>query len=247
MRLTLATWNLARPFKPGARRNSLIADHMGRVAADVWILTETHDSITPWPDLGGVSTNGSDRPSAPGERWVTLWTRFPLEPLPTTSDPVRSVAARIFPPQSVPLIVYGTVLPWLGSKWRGISSVDGEAFAAALETQASDWRALTNAYPDHDLVVAGDFNQDLANSHYYGSRANRQRLRDALERAGLLALTAGEKDPVRAQSAPLACIDHICLSAGSRWRPTATYRWPDHPKPDRRLSDHFGIAVSLEA
>jgi hypothetical protein len=95
MRLTVATWNVARPRVSTKRRNSLIADHIGRVEADVWILTETHDSVTPGPEHRSVSTNGLDRPGAPGERWVTIWTRLPVEPLPATSDPVRSVAARI--------------------------------------------------------------------------------------------------------------------------------------------------------
>jgi endonuclease/exonuclease/phosphatase family metal-dependent hydrolase len=139
------------------------------------------------------------------------------------------------------------VLPWLGSKWRGIASAGGAAFAAALKAQACDWKALKNAYPDHDVIIAGDFNQDLADTHYYGSRANRKRLVDALEQAGLVALTASNNDPVRTQSPPLACVDHICMSAGSRWRATAAHRWPDYQKPDRRLSDHFGIAVCLEA
>jgi hypothetical protein len=66
--------------------------------------------------------------------------------------------SRVFPsafaPYGAPLIVYGTVLPWLGSKWRGIASAGGAAFSAALETQVADWKGLTNSHPDHDLVVA---------------------------------------------------------------------------------------------
>jgi len=157
------------------------------------------------------------------------------------------VAARIVPTGGAPIIVYGTVLPWLGGSWRGIAARNGAAFSAALEAQASDWLALRSAHPDHDLLVAGDFNQDLAHSHYYGSRANRQKLVAALERCGLDALTAGDGDPIRSSSSPCACIDHICISSPARWQSTTVRRWPAQPRPDPRLSDHFGIVVEFKA
>lgn len=139
--------------------------------------------------------------------------------------------------------MYGTVLPWLGSTWRGVPAADGEAFGAALAAQSSDWSRLRAAYPGHDFVLAGDFNQDLAPSHYYGSRRNRERLVRALDAAGLVALTAGDDDPVYRASCAHACIDHICLSAQGHWRVEGLSRWP--ATIDGRLSDHFGIAVEL--
>jgi len=181
------------------------------------------------------------------ERWTTIWSRFPIEPLALTSDPIRAVAARIVPIGGAPIIVYGTVLPWLGSSWRGITARNGAAFSAALEAQASDWRALRSAHPDHDLLVAGDFNQDLAHTHYYGSRTNRQKLVAALERCGLVALTAADNDPIRAGSPLCACIDHICVSTLARWQISTVHRWPDQPRPDRLLSDHFGMVVEFKA
>jgi hypothetical protein len=93
-------------------------------------------------------------------------------------------------------------LPWLGSGWRDVRAVGGEAFAAALNLQAQDWGALRAAYPDHDLILAGDFNQDLADSFYYGSHDNRRRLVEALQTTGLIPLTSGVGDPVRRDSPP---------------------------------------------
>ena len=211
----------------------------------MWVLTETHDSISPGPGFGRAATAGADRPGDSGERWTAIWSRFPIEALPPTSDPIRAVAARVVPPDGAPLIVYGTVLPWLGSPWREFAAANGRAFAEALEVQARDWRALRESNPDHDIVVAGDFNQDLADTHYYGSRANRHSLLLALERAELVALTAGRNDPVRRDSSPCACIDHICISKRARWQPGARRRWPDVRKPDRGLSDHFGTTIEL--
>ena len=243
--MKLATWNVARPVPSAARRRTLVIDQIRLVAADVWVLTETHDSVVPGSEFGAVSTRGSDRHGDPCERWSTIWSRFPIEPLSPTSDPIRAVAARVVPPAGPPLIVYGTVLPWLGSRWRSYSAADGLAFAQALEAQAADWRTLRESNPDHDLVVAGDFNQDLAHTHYYGSRANRRRLLLALDGAGLVALTAGDGDPIRRDSSPRACIDHVCISKSTRWLLNRGSRWPNLPKPDRRMSDHFGVAVEF--
>ena len=75
------------------------------------------------------------------------------------------------------------------------------------------------------------------------SRANRAALEDALEGAGLVALTAGAGDPVRRDSAPAACIDHVCARGDSAWQAAPAVRWPDVPVPERWLSDHFGLSV----
>ncbi len=177
---------------------------------------------------------------------MTLWSRFPLDPLPT-SDPARSAAARIRPESGPPFIVFGTVLPWLGSQWRGFPSKGSVAFRAALSVQSADWMAIRRNDPDVELFVLGDLNQDLVRGgpRYYGSRANRIALESALLDAGLVALTAADGDPIRRDSAPSACIDHICARSDSSWRVESTARWPNAPRPDRRLSDHFGLSVTL--
>ena len=72
------------------------------------------------------------------------------------------------PPGRPPIVVYGTVLPWLGSPWRGVPALNGAAFAAALEAQAADWNRLQAEHPECDFAVGGDLNQDLAHEpHYY--------------------------------------------------------------------------------
>lgn len=141
--------------------------------------------------------------------------------------------------------MYGTVLPWLGSEWRSFPSANGIAFRAALAVQAADWMKIKRDYPDDELFVLGDFNQDMVSPRYYGSRANRTELETALEIAGLVALTAGSGDPIRRDSSPCACIDHICARRDSKWTAMPAERWPDVPVPERWLSDHFGVSVEL--
>lgn len=92
MRLRIATWNPARPLN--SRRRRRIAAWMHSVAADVWVLTETHDLVSPGETYSSVSSSGADRPCDPGERWVTIWSRYPAEPI-RTIDAVRTVAARL--------------------------------------------------------------------------------------------------------------------------------------------------------
>jgi endonuclease/exonuclease/phosphatase family metal-dependent hydrolase len=133
----------------------------------------------------------------------------------------------------------------MGSSWRGLPSKGGVAFEEALAVQKADWARLREAHPNEELFVMGDFNQDLVGSRYYGSVKNRKNLEAALNETGLVALTGGDMDPVYRESAPCACIDHVCARADSKWRVMSTERWPDAEKPVRNISDHFGIAVEL--
>lgn len=143
------------------------------------------------------------------------------------------------------LILFGTVLPWINA-WQGITGVGGLAFEAALALQKSDWTRLRHDFPNATLIVAGDFNQDLAKRHYYGSRKKRATLEGALADCNLIPLTSGDDDPVARDSSPMACIDHICISTKRNWILSETKRWPEAARPVRNLSDHFGVSVKLE-
>jgi hypothetical protein len=244
--MKIATWNLARVRPTNTQRCAEIVRWLDAVDADVWVLTETHDSVSPGPGYSAVTTAQPDRPGEPGERWATIWSRLPIEPLPPTRDVARSVAALVRPTTGHPLVIYGTVLPWLGSPWRDFAADNGVAFRAALAAQLADWITLVGQFPDGDLCVIGDFNQDLSRRYYYGSRANRTALLDALRTVGLFALTADPTDPVRAVARDRASIDHICVPARVVQQGSPRLEvWPSGAAPDRRLSDHYGVAADL--
>jgi hypothetical protein len=159
--LKIANWNLERAL-PAQDRVSIIREHMALVRADIWILTETHEAISPFDGFLAVTSGDPDRNFKPGERWVAIWSRLALEPLPSyVSDSARCAAARTNHPDVGEIIVFGCVLPWTGSNWKGIASAGGASFAAALEEYRRDWERLRSAFPDAVLVVAGDFNQSL--------------------------------------------------------------------------------------
>lgn len=243
--MKLATWNLARPNTIGRRQ--ALRERINKIGADVWVFTETHGDLArdfPFSCSSAAGRDGIPGLDTPGDLWVTISSTYRIEPLPT-ADKIRTAAARVFPNEGAPFIVYGLVLPWLGDQWRGHSSAGGIAFREALEVQLSDWKKLRREYPDDEFFLLGDFNQDLASSHYYGSQINRLGLIAALDACGLVALTGGENDPIRRASAPCACIDHICALSASNWTPLPGIRWPDAPKPVKKLSDHFGTAISF--
>jgi hypothetical protein len=238
--MKLATWNLALPVAEHRRQE--MRRRTDEQGADVWVLTETHAGFTPGHPHSHSSAAGRDGLHKPEHRWATIWSRFPLEPI-ATSDEKRTAAARVLPESEAPFVVYGTVLPWVGSPWRGHPSAGGVAFREALAVQRTDWLRIRDEHPDDELFVLGDFNQDLVTPRYYGSKSNREALERALENAGLVALTAGDGDPIRAKSKLCACIDHVCARLDSKWRAEPAVRWPDADVPDKRLSDHFGVSV----
>src|ERR1035437_4324696 len=119
-------------------------------------------------------------------------------------------------------------------------------FRASLAPQLADWIALVRQFPDRDLCVLGDLNQDLSRRDYYGSRGNRLALLDALRNVGLSALTADPTHPVRGVARDRASIDHICVPGLVVQQGSARLEvWPSGAAPDRRLSDHYGVAADL--
>ena len=243
--MRIANWNVARCL-PQQRRASDIHKHLSGVAADIYVLTETHEALVPRAAFCGACSGEPDRPSEVGERWAAIWSASQLDRLDDyVSDSARCVAARIADTKIGEVVIYACVLPWIGSPWCGVPSAGGRAFGAALDTYRMDWKRLNEMFPKAVLIVAGDFNQDLATKHYYGSRDQRKALRAALDEAKLDAATAADSDPIAKHSAPRACIDHICVPRSAGLTIADPLRWPDQPAPARRLSDHFGVAVDV--
>lgn len=246
-KIRIATWNVERPKADSRTKLPRLAAAMRDIDADVWILTETHANLTPGADYRSVSSAGSDRKKEVGESWVTIWSRLDVLATPQTVDPARTACALVRMGGGRTLLVYGTVLPWLGSSWREHPATDGKAFVAALDAQRSDWTKIRLEHPDAELCVAGDLNQDLQTRHYYGSTAGRSALREAVSTSALTCVTAGDRDPVWLMTGEKsAAIDHICLSEKLHGgAPIAVGGWPERETPDRTLSDHFGLWADL--
>ena len=148
--MKLATWNLARPVADYRRQE--MRRHTNEQDADVWVLTETHDGFSPGHRWSHSSAAGRDGLDKEEHRWVTIWSRHRLERI-TTSDDKRTAAARILPESEEPFMVFGTVLPWLGSPWRGHPSAGGVAFREALKVQQADWLKCRDEYRDDEFFL----------------------------------------------------------------------------------------------
>jgi hypothetical protein len=244
--MKIATWNLERAL-PQSVKAERQRQWLNRIDADIWILTETHLGITPSEDYCSVASGLPDRPGDDGERWAQIWVKpGELTPL-DTCDQSRTAAALLTLPNGQQWVLYGTVLPWLGRSWRDYPASQGQASAAAPAAQQADWQRLRATYPQAILVVAGDFNQDLNALHYYGSRHNKQALRQALDSVRLVCFTAGENDPVHQLiNGQHSNIDHICLSQDLPGQFQRSFAWPPQLEDLRGLSDHFGVGVEIE-
>jgi hypothetical protein len=242
--LKVANWNIERVIPP-EKRSSAIKEHISAVGADLWVLSETHEEVGLGEKFSSCFSGQPDRPSQMGERWIGLFSRWTMTSLSKfVSDSSRCAAGHITESPFGELVLYGTVLPWTNA-WRGIPAQNGQAFGAALSEQCDDWQRIAKHFPDATFILAGDFNQDLALNHYYGSKRKRSMLEGALRKADLIPLTAGVSDPIARDSAPNACIDHIFISASKGWTSIDTQRWPNSPTPVGSLSDHFGVSVDL--
>jgi hypothetical protein len=140
--MRIGTWNVeyAWPSRLKALREVLSAN-----LADIWILTETHDDLSP-PNCDHVA-HSAPRPRnwsgvRPGSRWVSIWSRFPIiARAQHLSDTARTVSALLDIGRDRTVLVYGTVMPWKGD--RGI---DGwSEHHRVIPEQCAEWLQLSHS------------------------------------------------------------------------------------------------------
>lgn len=244
--LRIATWNIQRPQSNRSARLERVLQHIENVSADVWILTETHSAVSPGDDYQCVASTPHTRNAAGAENWVSIWSRLPIQPVEPVWDS-RSMCCGNVSTASGGLLVYGTVLPWLGCT-QYLPRRGKEAFLHALENQRHDWKRLRELSECCGICVAGDFNQDLGSAHYYGSKDGKAILLNVLQSENMSCLTSGEFDRIAASTeGRRAGIDHILISNDllEHFRGEAD-AWPDEQEIDSGLTDHFGVWVDLQ-
>jgi endonuclease/exonuclease/phosphatase family metal-dependent hydrolase len=234
--MRIATWNVGYGVSPS--RNSRIVAQMASVDADIWVLTETHDQLSPGNDYCAMSSAPrpvTSRGVRDGSRWATIWTRLGGMAAVTPVDTERCAAATL-DTEVGPLLIYATVLPWTNDVAR-------RGMTAELARQQTDWQTLARAH-NAGCVVAGDFNVNLGGPHHYGSNASKAAVADALARSGLVAVT--DFDHLRYLAPTEGVIDHIAVPAALARRATPYKFWGRNNKDGRPMSDHSGIAVDLD-
>jgi endonuclease/exonuclease/phosphatase family metal-dependent hydrolase len=237
--MRIGTWNVEYGF---GTRNPDRLNLLTAQAADIWVLTETHQTLDLSPTHSPV-TSEPRRLRREGSTWATIWSKFkPLRLLPVP-DPRRMVAA-IFDFPGGPVTVAGVVLPWHSD--RGDEPADPpprnwqEHRRVLRDQMPTLLRSLRLESADARRVIAGDFNTSMAPPHCYGLAAERQALAQLLAEEGLVCHTATVLYPP--PSIPRTLIDHVCTNLGPA-EAVETWTGVDGKRP--RLSDHPGVVVTF--
>jgi hypothetical protein len=218
---------------------------MEAVSADIWVLTETRSSITPGGAYCGIHSPAhlSRRPDA-DERWVSVWSRWPIQTANVRVSP-WSVTGIVHSPFGR-LIIHGMVLPYRHEPTNvaGESPVWAE-FSRELSLQAQDWVAVRHQHGGLPLIVVGDFNQNLDGAQWYGTPATRRQLALGLDVAGLRCLTMDDAVATgRLRRNHL--VDHVCVSTDLA--PAGEFDcWEPLAEDGKAISDHPGVVARLRA
>jgi endonuclease/exonuclease/phosphatase family metal-dependent hydrolase len=245
--LRIATWNVERPKPRGWKIPPAQRERMAEVGADIWVLTETHLDHQPTPEHTHCAFSPPHPERRPEhERWVGIWSRWPLTEL--TDPPAHrrgSLAVEVATPWG-PVIVYGTVLAWANERHfdDGTPARMWEVHNVEVRRQVSEWVAIANGYPGVPFIVAGDFNQDRDGSGWYGSATARRVVTEGLEAAGLECVTAFDA-VAEGRLVTNHLVDHICVSRP--WAHRSTVELAERiDTQGRRLSDHPTVTVEID-
>lgn len=231
--MRIATWNVERLKRKS--KLDLIREACASVEADILVLTETDDRISPEYSFCYKTTSlkGVEFPFrykgetafvryADTENRVSIFTRYPCLKEYATYDSRTALCVELAT-QLGNLLVYGTIMGVLGN--REVS------FQPDLEKQMEDIRRLTEE--GRNICVIGDYNLSFSD-HYYHTTLGRETVQNCFKSAGIRILTCDRPQ----------CIDHIAISDSfmKGYRRTAVDEW----NCDKRLSDHKGIVVQID-
>ena len=245
MTIRIATWNVQRPSASGPlneARLRLINDWVnGERAPEIWVLTETRNSIDlgeGWHSLSALPIPGYHKD---GETLVTIWSRCPISPVSITRF---TACAEINIPGLGCSLIYGTVIPW--DKDRGPTNLIGtprwEEHYRQVQFQTAEWITLGQQYPTHFKCIAGDFNQHRGSLGSYRDKRSVKLVTDALEASSLQCVTV---DPIGHEKLTKPLVDHICISREAACVSTVTVL-PFDSIPVTGLSDHHLVVVSIQ-
>lgn len=218
--MKIATWNLERLPK---RKLDLILNQIREVDADIWVFTETHESMHLGEEFAMVASQAlpmalGGQNYRTGEYRVQIFSKYPIIKTLAVTDPYTSVCVDIETPFGR-LRVYGTIIGTLGGK--------KPPFKQQLEQQLADWTALGTRQP---LCIAGDLNT-IFTDVVYPSYWAIQTLNQAFQELNISNTTAQLQN----------CVDHIILPTEFyQETPFQIQTW----NTDLKLSDHRGVANS---
>jgi endonuclease/exonuclease/phosphatase family metal-dependent hydrolase len=231
--MRIATWNVQRPKAKGWKRNPITIETINSINADIWILTETQESIQP----NSLAYSKTTTYYAEQESCATIWSRYPIISQRPTCDPFFTICLELETPLGN-CLVYGTIITYAHDGTQSGAKL-WEKHYEAIEAQAQDWKML--AQEGLPLILAGDFNETLHPPHNYGTKRGRTALLQALEDGQLQAVTA--REPIG------RAIDHICMSRHwqERLQPLdSKNQFQGYKEDGKAVSDHQGLFIDLQ-
>lgn len=162
-----------------------------------------------------------------------------------TADPILTLCAEFqLPLGARKVLVYGTIIPYGGDGVSNGSARPWERHRAAVREQTAEWRTLREQYRDHALCVAGDFNENLDGTRWYGVKDAKEEIRHGLVAGQMICATLADL-----RAAPFgmtrATVNHICFS--DTLRAIGPVQAWEGTSDGVKLSDHNGVLVNLEA
>lgn len=236
MSLRIGTWNVWYAFEnrlPGIR--SVLEEN----PADIWVLTETHDDLIP----SGCDhvVHSQPRPKnwsgiRAGSRWTSIWSKYPLEPLPfDLADDKRTAVAMVDLGDKGKLIVYATVMPWKDDQVPGWSE-----HHRVINEQINEWEKIHAAFPGVPICIAGDYNSDMSDGRRYGTKAGVEALEFGLAKCQMFCATSPGRFPDGLLK--IKPIDHIAIPLSWQHDFAISSAW--NADKDTH-SDHSGMIVEV--
>lgn len=243
--MRIATWNVERVKPKGWKIAPAQRRRMAEVDADIWILTETHVDHSPGDGYNVVHTPAIPERRPADERWVGIWSRYPIAPITDPPPRGRGTVAALVSAPTGDIAVHGCVLAWANEPRLadGSPATMWRAHAETISQIDHDLEVIRNQFPSLPIIIGGDFNQDRDGSGWYGTNAVRQQLTGVLDRHGLVCVT-GFDVVAAGLLATHHLVDHLCVPAALAERANVSC-WEITDEEDVRLSDHPTVAIDL--
>ena len=247
-KLRVATWNVDRSGIRGKHRIQPQLKILESLEADILTLTETHVAIKPEGYEFTVAAEPDPSYHQVGESCATIWSRYPATFVPTEpSNRFYTVCASIQGPEGIGnILVYGTIIPYGGDGVLEGLTKPWERHRSAVKSQTAEWNTLRQKYPDHLIIVAGDFNENLDGKRWYGVPDAKEAIVTGLEAARMHCPTAMKDIPVMTGTLPLSrcTVNHICISKANA-EIVNVQAW-EGVVDGNTLSDHNGVLVDAQ-
>ncbi|WP_417851499.1 endonuclease/exonuclease/phosphatase family protein [Thalassoglobus sp.] len=257
--LRIATWNLERPQSVNEPRVAVQRERLKKINADVWILTEAHDQVSPGDKYEAIHSRKIPEGVYDGEHRTIIWSRFPVRKIIPTHDPESAVCVELETPMG-DFLVYGTVLPYQHAATQGMSYYSGgmkvkgrkgwELHYESIQRHQADLKTLIERHPTHHICFGGDLNQSRDGKvwpwgrQWYGTHHGRTLLTDCLEQSGLNCVT--ERDFNETGQLPSkSSVDHLCVSNSLTKHVVHVDAWQADCLKGKPVSDHNGVCVDL--